>query len=86
MRSQFEKDTTVAQQRSCSLGYMDVPWLQRHRLVYMGFVHCGSTFQMTTHYGTNLLWTLYPIWWPGCMNSMSVHIMVQKLDCVTSEV
>ena len=26
--------------------HMDVPWLQRHRLVYMGFVHCGSAFQM----------------------------------------
>ena len=33
---------------SCILGYMDVPRLQRHRLV--GFVHCGSTFQAPTHY------------------------------------
>jgi len=33
---------------------MDIPWLQRHCLVYMGFVHCGSTFQMPTHYGTKL--------------------------------
>ena len=31
----------------CTLGYMDVPWLQRHRLVYMGFVHCGGAFQMS---------------------------------------
>ena len=38
----FEKDTTVAQQRSCTLGYMEVPWLQRHHLVYMGFVQCGG--------------------------------------------
>jgi len=30
----------------------DIPWLQRHRLVYMGFVHCGGTFQTPTHYGT----------------------------------
>ena len=41
MCSQFENDTTVAQQPSCTLGYVDVSWLQRHRLVYMGFVHCG---------------------------------------------
>jgi len=34
-------------------------WLQRHRLhvvhmglVYMGFVHCGGTFQTPTRYGT----------------------------------
>ena len=32
---------------------LHVPWLQRHRLVYMGFVQCGGTFQMPTHYGTN---------------------------------
>ena len=31
-----------------------VPWLQRHRLVYMGYVHCGGTFQTSTHYGTNI--------------------------------
>ena len=30
-----------------------LPWLQRHRLVYMGVVHCGGTFQTPTHYGTN---------------------------------
>ena len=36
-----------------TLGYIDIPWLQRHRLVYMGFVHCGGTFQTPTHYGTN---------------------------------
>ena len=32
----FEKDTTVAQQPSWNLGYIDVSWLQRHRLVYHG--------------------------------------------------
>ena len=47
----LKKNTTVAQQCSCTLGYMDVPRLQRHRFV--GFVHCGSTFQTPTHYGTN---------------------------------
>ena len=31
---------------------MDVPWLQRHRLVYMG---CGGTFQTPMHYGTNAI-------------------------------
>ena len=25
----------------------------RHRLVYMGFIHCGGAFQTPTHYGTN---------------------------------
>ena len=48
-----QKDTTVAQQCSCTLGYMDVPWLQRHGLVYMGFVHSGGTFQTPMHYGSN---------------------------------
>ena len=37
-----------------ALRYMDTPWLQRHHLVYMGFVHCDGTFQMPTHYRTNL--------------------------------
>ena len=37
---------TTAMEPPCTLGYMDVPWLQRHRLVYMGFVHCGGAFQM----------------------------------------
>jgi len=44
----FDK-TTVAQQHSCTLGYTDVPWLQRHHLIYMGYVHCGGAFQMHTH-------------------------------------
>ena len=37
---------------SSNLGYMDIPWLQRHHL---GFVHCGSTFQMPMHCGTNFI-------------------------------
>ena len=28
--------------------------LQWHRIVYMGFVHCGGTFQMPTQYGTRI--------------------------------
>jgi len=28
-----------------------------HRLVYMGFVHCGSTFQIPKHYGTSMQYT-----------------------------
>ena len=44
----------------CTLGYMDVPWLQRHCLVYMGFVHCGGTFQMPTHYGTSIYVQIFP--------------------------
>ena len=48
----FEKDTTVAMERWYTLGRIDIPWLQRHRLLYMRFVHCGGTFQMPTHYGT----------------------------------
>ena len=32
-----------------------VPWLQRHHLLYMGFVHCGGTFETPTHYGTNII-------------------------------
>jgi len=39
---------------SCTLGYMDIPQLQRDRLVYMGFVHCGGVFQMPMHYGTRM--------------------------------
>ena len=27
---------------SLTIGYMDVPWLQRNHLVYMGVVHCGD--------------------------------------------
>jgi len=48
---------TVLKRTPHSQGYMDISWLQRHRLVYMGFVHCGGTFQMPTHYGTKkVIW------------------------------
>ena len=38
----------------CTLGYMDILWLQRHHLAYR-IVHCGSTFQTPTHCGTNFI-------------------------------
>jgi len=37
----------------CTLMYIDVLSLQRHRLVDMGFVHCRSAFQMPMHSGTS---------------------------------
>ena len=43
---------TVLKRTPQSQGYMDIPWLQRHCLVYIRFVHCGGTFQTPTHYGT----------------------------------
>ena len=41
---------------------MDVRWLQKHRLVYMEFVHFGGAFQMHMHYDTNN-------WLPTCLTN-----------------
>ena len=40
--------TRVTVALTLAIGYMDIPWLERHCLGYMDhmvFVHCGGTFQ-----------------------------------------
>ena len=65
---------------------MDVPWLQRHRLVYIGSVHCGGTFQMPSatvqvHLMNNLLLThLGSI--ILSLNNGSVLILSHKIMCI----
>ena len=51
------------------LGYIDIPWLKRHLLVYMGFVHgCLESVDWTTglEYWTGILdWNTGLEYWNG---------------------